>query len=108
MNGRRLAAMAMVVALAAFVSGAILAGDEGTATLNVKLAVRGMTCSSCVNGVRAALEKVPGVTKADVSLEKNEAAVTYEKGKTTPEDLVKAVEKAGYKCSLKKDDHAGA
>ncbi|HEV8374692.1 MAG TPA: heavy metal-associated domain-containing protein, partial [Candidatus Polarisedimenticolia bacterium] len=52
--------------------------------------------------VKAALEGVPGVTKADVSLEKNEASVTYEKDKTTPEALVKAVEKAGFKCSLPK------
>ena len=63
-----------------------------------------MTCNSCVTTVKSALEGVPGVTKAEVNLEKNEASVTYAKGKTTPEALVKAVEKAGFKCSMQKDE----
>ena len=101
-------ALAAILSLVALSAGGVLAGEEATANLDVKLSVKGMTCAGCVKNVQAALEKVSGVTKAEVNLEKNEAAVTYEKGKTTPEDLVKAVEKAGYKCSLKKDDSAGA
>jgi mercuric transport protein len=97
-----------LLAMAVLSCGALLAGDETTANLDVKLSVKGMTCGGCAKNVQAALESVPGVKKAEVILEKNEAAVTYEKGKTTPEDLVKAVQKAGYKCSLKKDDRAGA
>jgi copper chaperone len=97
---RSIRILAGLVVAALAISPAAFAGESEQATLNVKLSVRGMTCSGCVNGVKGALEKVPGVTKAEVSLEKNEAAVTYEKGKTTPEELVKAVEKAGYKCSV--------
>ncbi len=101
-------ALAALLSLVALSAGGALAGEQATASLDVKLAVKGMTCSGCAKSVQAALEKVPGVTKAEVLLDKNEADVTYEKGKTTPEDLVKAVEKAGYKCSLKKDAQAGA
>jgi periplasmic mercuric ion binding protein len=90
------------LALAALTVGIVMAGDETTTALDVKLSVRGMTCADCTGKVKAALVAVPGVTKAEVSLDKNEAMVTYEKGKTTPEVLVKAVEKAGFKCSLPK------
>ena len=108
MNGRNVAALLALLGLAVLSAGVLPAGvlpagDEATATLDVKLSVRGMTCGGCVNAVKAALERVPGVTRADVSLEKNEAVVTYEKGKTTPEDLVKAVEKAGFKASVRKE-----
>ena len=105
---RKVLALTVFVALVALVAGNVLAGEAATANLDVKLSVKGMTCSGCAHSVQAALEKVPGVTKAEILLDKNEAAVTYEKGKTTPEELIKAVEKAGYKCSLKKGDQAGA
>jgi len=103
MNRRKTTALLALLGLAVLFAGVLRAGDEATATLDVKLSVRGMSCGGCVNAVKTALEKVPGVTKADVSLEKNEAVVTYEKGKTTPEDLVKAVEKAGFKASVQKE-----
>ena len=89
-------------ALAALSVGIVMAGSETTTALDVKLSVRGMTCADCTGKVMAALQGVPGVTKAEVSLEKNEATVTYDKDKTTPEALVKAVEKVGFKCSLPK------
>ncbi len=105
MNRRSFAAFLAILALTVVSSGLLLAGDEATATLDVKLSVGGMHCAGCVNTVKAALEGVAGVTKAEVSLEKNEAMVTYAKGKVTTEDLIKAVEKAGpYKVSLKKDE----
>ena len=103
MNRRNLTVLLALVGLVVLSAGVLHAGDEAAATLNVKLSVGGMHCSGCVNAVKAALEKVPGVTKAEVSLEKNEAHVTYAKGKTTPEDLIKAVEKAGFKCSQQKE-----
>src|SRR2546427_4340841 len=93
-----------ILALATLTVGIVMAGNEATTALDVKLSVRGMTCADCTSKVKAALVGVPGVTKAEVSLEKNEATVTYEKEKTTPEALVKAVEKAGFKCSLPKEE----
>jgi len=100
---RNLAAVTALLAFTFLAPGVFLAGDEATTTLNVKLSIRGMTCSGCVNGVKGVLEKVPGVTKAEVSLEKNEAQVTYTKGKTTPEEMIKAVEKLGFKASLQNE-----
>ncbi|KYP80232.1 heavy-metal-associated domain-containing protein [Ferroacidibacillus organovorans] len=58
--------------------------------------VQGMTCQGCVKSVTKALQAVDGVTSTDVSLEKNQATVTYEEGKTTVSDLKLAIEDAGY------------
>lgn len=61
--------------------------------------VKGMTCDGCVRSVTRALESVPGVEKADVSLEKNLAVVVYETGRATETDLRAAVEEAGYEVA---------
>ncbi len=45
--------------------------------------------------------KVGGVTKADVSLEKAEARVTFDDAKTTVEALTKATTNVGYPSKLK-------
>lgn len=58
--------------------------------------VKGMTCGGCVNSVTKALQAVPGVEAADVSLEKQQAVVTFEDGKASVADLKRAVEDAGY------------
>lgn len=61
--------------------------------------IEGMTCGHCVMHVTAALKKVKGVIKADVDLNKKSAVVTYEAGSATKEQMVKAVEEAGYKAA---------
>jgi copper chaperone len=58
--------------------------------------IDGMTCSGCVASVQRVLTALDGVQRADVSLEKKEATVSYEPGRVTPDDLKTAVEDAGY------------
>lgn len=58
---------------------------------------------ACVISVKRSLTKVNGVTKADVSLEKAEAVVTFDDAKTNVESLLKATNDAGYPSTLKKD-----
>ena len=53
--------------------------------------------------VKGSLTKVNGVTKADVSLEKAEAVVTYDDAKTNVEALLKATRDAGYPSTLRKE-----
>ncbi len=55
-----------------------------------------MMCDNCVKHVREALEKVKGVKKADVSLEKLEALVTL-KEPVAEEKLTEAIHNADYK-----------
>ncbi|MFN3180105.1 MAG: heavy-metal-associated domain-containing protein [Thermus sp.] len=63
----------------------------------LKLKVEGMTCKHCVMAVKKALMRVPGVEKAEVSLERAEALV---EGKVDPEALIRAVEEEGYRAAL--------
>lgn len=51
--------------------------------------------------VKRSLTKIDGVTKADVSLEKAEAVVTFDDAKTNVEALTKATAAAGFPSSLK-------
>jgi Cu+-exporting ATPase len=64
------------------------------------LEIEGMTCASCVNRVEKALLKVPGVETASVNLATERATVTG----GDVEALIKAVEKVGYKSSLRLPD----
>ncbi|GAB5603220.1 cation transporter [Thermus sp. FJN-A] len=63
----------------------------------LKLKVEGMTCNHCVMAVKKALLRVPGVEKAEVSLERGEAWV---EGKADPKALIHAVEEEGYRAAL--------
>lgn len=80
-------------------SQAVASEAVGKEVLNVTLKVGGMSCEGCVPKVQSALLKVRGVKSAEVSLEKNQAVVTYEKGRVTVKQLVEAVKKAGFEAS---------
>jgi len=54
-----------------------------------------------VTSVTRSLNKVSGVIRADVSLEKAEAVVTFDDAKTNVEALLKATKGAGYPSTLK-------
>ena len=60
------------------------------------LKIEGMTCGGCVASVQRVLSALDGVQRADVSLEKNEATVSYEPRRVTPDALKAAIEDAGY------------
>ncbi|RAY15894.1 heavy metal translocating P-type ATPase [Actinomadura craniellae] len=60
----------------------------------IELAIGGMTCAACANRIEKKLNKLAGVT-ATVNYATEKAAVSYAPG-VTPEDLVAAVEQAGY------------
>ncbi|WAI01584.1 heavy-metal-associated domain-containing protein [Methanogenium organophilum] len=62
----------------------------------IHLPIKGMVCEGCVESVKKALESVEGVERAEVSLENNEAVVTYDPVHATKNTLRKAVQSAGY------------
>jgi mercuric reductase len=61
------------------------------------LKIRGMSCQSCVAHTKKALEKVPGVREANVSLDGGGQALVLHEGAGTPE-LVQAVVAEGYEA----------
>jgi len=64
----------------------------------VTLSIQGMTCSSCVNAVEKALNKVEGVS-ATINFA-TETAHVLAPADMDAKDLIKVVEKAGYSASL--------
>ena len=69
-----------------------------TASRELRLPIRGMTCASCVRRVEGALADVPGVESASVNLATEEATVTTT-GTPLPA-LREAVGRAGYELWL--------
>lgn len=50
--------------------------------------------------MKKALAGLPGVKKAEVSLERGQAVVEYEESKVTVEQMVEAIKQAGYSAKL--------
>jgi mercuric ion binding protein len=65
--------------------------------------VSGWTCASCASATRIALKKLDGVQDVKTDPDKKEALVTYDDVKVTPEKMVQAIAKLGYKATLKND-----
>ncbi|QDH15136.1 heavy-metal-associated domain-containing protein [Oecophyllibacter saccharovorans] len=53
--------------------------------------VTGMVCDHCVASLTKALEQVPDVTQVHVTLKPEEAQVTFNPTRTTPDALAKTV-----------------
>lgn len=71
------------------------------AVRTVTLSVPGMYCEVCPITVRKALEKVPGVSRVNVSFKKKEAVVTFDDAKTSVKALEDATFEAGYESTVK-------
>lgn len=74
---------------------AAIAPAPGTELATFK--VQGMTCISCETTIKLALERTPGVLRADVSYDRGAATVEYDPKKTTPAKLRDAINNTGYK-----------
>lgn len=61
-----------------------------------ELKIDGMTCGHCVAAVKKALEKVPGVTAAEVELASGRARVD---GEPSLDALMAAVQDEGYRAA---------
>jgi len=62
----------------------------------LKLIVEGMHCKSCEMLLTDNLMEL-GAAKVEVSHQKNEVIVEFEKSKITANQIIKAIEKEGYK-----------
>ena len=78
-----------------------LAEGKSTNEEQIELKVNGMTCGACSKTVKSALLKVAGVKDAVVSHEEGKAVVIIEKGKVKADEIIKAVENAGFSASKK-------
>ncbi len=66
---------------------------ESTYEINIT----GMTCTGCEEHVKLEIGKLPGISGLEVSYKKANAVVTFDKSKTSIEEVKVAIDKTGYK-----------
>ena len=84
--------------LAALLPLASMAMTPRTAVLDVQ----NMTCNLCPLTVRKSLQKVPGVTQAQIDFTRKTATVAFDGDRTTTAVLVKTTTDAGYPSTVRK------
>ncbi|MEJ7691595.1 cation transporter [Daejeonella sp.] len=74
----------------------------------VTLKITGMTCAGCTNSIHSALSETNGVIKNEVKYPGNIAIIKYDASKTSVAELIKVIEKTGYKAEVQKDKKSQA
>ena len=67
---------------------------------HVSLILGGMHCASCAGIIERAIKKMPGVKSASVNFAAEKARVIFDSSVSSVENLISAVDKAGYKASM--------
>lgn len=87
--------------LSLFLSGSVMAQAQ-----KVEINVDGMTCPSCAASVESQLSELESVVDVDISLSSGTAAVTLKNAKLfNPDDLKKAIKKAGFRVNSIKPEN---
>lgn len=73
----------------------VIVNQSNIQTLNFD--VKGMTCASCEEHVKHAVNELEGVVNVKASFEKANAEVEFDNTKTSKEDIEKAINSTGYK-----------
>ena len=66
----------------------------------VKLKITGMTCAGCSNHISKALKEVNGVLEQKVEYPGDVATIKYDASKTSLDEIIKVIEKTGYKARV--------
>ncbi|HRQ04567.1 MAG TPA: heavy metal-associated domain-containing protein [Nitrosomonas halophila] len=61
--------------------------------------IKGMSCMGCVNSIKSVLEKIPGVTSVEVSLDQAQATIHHESSLTDHNVFRQAIEEAGFEAA---------
>lgn len=69
--------------------------------------VTGMTCSACSSHVEKSVRKIEGIHEVSVNLLTNSMQVDYEEGKCSVQDIIAAVDKAGYGAAVRDKENRG-
>ncbi len=78
-----------------------------TNTEHVELPITGMTCASCANRIERRLNRLDGVT-ASVNYATERATIDFDPASVGADELVDAVEAAGYQANLPADEPEAA
>jgi copper chaperone len=66
--------------------------------MDVIVKVDGMTCQGCVRSVQKVLEAIPGVERAEVSLDQRQARVSFDPALAGLDAFKAAIADAGYEA----------
>nr|WP_286676540.1 heavy metal translocating P-type ATPase [Peribacillus asahii] len=66
-----------------------------------EFAITGMTCAACATRIEKGLNKIDGVSRANVNLALENATVEYDPSQVSPTDIIQRVEKLGYGAIIK-------
>jgi len=75
----------------------------GVVTEHIDLNVSGMTCAACSARIEKVLNKMDGVTQANVNLALEQASIEYNPAELNINDIVQKIEKIGYGAEVKED-----
>mgnify|MGYP002519699466 FL=1 len=67
---------------------------------NIIIKIKGMGCQNCVNAVTESLTELDGVSKVNVSLEKESAEVEFDESKVNAEKMIEAIKELEYEASI--------
>ena len=68
--------------------------------MQVTLRVEGMTCGGCTIATRTVLTRLPGVVRAEVTYEEQQAVVTYDPAKVTVARMIAAIRTLNYTATV--------
>ncbi|MDY6329412.1 MAG: heavy metal translocating P-type ATPase [Lachnospiraceae bacterium] len=72
-----------------------------------KFSITGMSCAACQSRVEKAVNGLDGVSVASVNLLTNSMVADYDENVLSCDDIIKAVEKAGYGAKVASDNESG-
>ena len=95
---RTLVSSVVLMAVAVLAATLTMAAQAPTGSQKqAVVTVQGMQCPFCAYGIKKHLAKLPGVTRVDVELAKNQAIVTFAPAaKVTDAQIQQAIRKAGF------------
>ena len=96
------AVLVILVAAVAVITPRLSTTPALAAEQSVTLSVDKMFCATCPLTVRAAIQKVPGVTSVKVDFKTKSAVVTFDASMTTPEAVAAASTEVGYPAHVVK------
>jgi Cu+-exporting ATPase len=73
----------------------------------VTLNLRGMHCASCASSIESTTRAIEGVASSNVNFATEQVAIEYDKQKTNPENIKKAIASIGYESVLPDSSEEG-
>ena len=67
---------------------------------NITIKIKGMGCQNCVNAVTESLTELEGISKVNVSLEKELAEVEFDESKINADKMIAAIKELEYEASI--------